>query len=123
MMVSVDKYLSKKHHMRDYNCWDFIREVWLDLKGEDIGHRTPPSGSRKDMIEKFAQEEREFVRLEKAEDPCIVLFLRDKMLPHVGIYVRGKVLHLPEKSYGRYEQLALVGLVFKEIRFYRCKTS
>lgn len=121
-MISVDKYLSKKHDMKQYNCWDFIREVWLELTGEDIGHRTPPSGSRKEMIQRFKEEEIQFERLETVQDPCIVLFLREKILPHVGVYIRGRVLHLPEKSFGRYDPLSIASMSFKETRFYKCRT-
>ena len=121
MMISVDKYLSKKHDMRQYNCWDFIREAWLEITGEDIGHRTPSSGSRADMIRRFQREEQEFQRLDKCEDPCIVLFLRENKLPHVGIYIRGRVLHLPEKNYAKYEKIEIVSMCFKEVKFYKCK--
>jgi hypothetical protein len=117
-MQSIDQYLSKKHDMKEYNCWDFIREVWLDITGTDIGHRTPVSVSREEMKERFRKEEKEFKRLPEKKDPCIVLMLRSNMLPHVGIYVRGRVLHLPEKSYTRFEPLAQATFGFKEVRFY-----
>lgn len=120
-MFTVDKYLGKVHNMKDYNCWDFIREVYLELTGEDIGYRTPLSGSRTEMKERFAREEQEFLKIPEAVSPCIVLFKRHRVLPHVGIYYKGKVLHLPEHSTARYEPLSIASLGFKEVGFYLCK--
>lgn len=120
-MFSVDKYLEKKHNMTTYNCWDFIREIWMDIKEQDIGFRTPDNVTRKEMKEKFAREEKQFKKLSEPVDPCIVLFKRRMILPHVGIYVRGKVLHLPEHSYGKFEPLGIVSLGFLETGFYLCK--
>jgi len=120
-MLDIDKYLQKSHDMKNYNCWDFIRDVWLDITGEDIGKRTPKIVSRTNMITKFNDEEKQFHRLEEKQDPCLILFKRNRILPHVGVYVRGKVLHLPEKSNGKYEPLELVKLPFNEVRFYLWK--
>ncbi len=117
-MIDIDTYLQKTHHMKNYNCWDFIRDVWEELTGEDIGMRTPKLATRKNMKERFTEEEKHFKRLTEKQDPCIVLFKRGKMLPHVGIYLRGKVLHLPEKSNGKFEPLELVKMPFKNVRFY-----
>lgn len=120
-MFKVENYLSKQHSMIRYNCWDFIREVWLELMNEDIGFRTPKGASREDMKYKFAREEVEFERINKPQDPCIVLFTRKTALPHVGVYVKGKVLHLPEHNTGKHEPLSIAALGFKETRFYLCK--
>ena len=120
-MLVIENYLRKQHNMETYNCWDFIREVYLDLTEQDIGFRTPKGASRADMKEKFAREEAQFERIEKPQDPCIVLFKRKKVLPHVGIFVRGRVLHLPEKTTARYEPLEIASLGFIDTRFYLCK--
>lgn len=117
-MLEVDKYIQKRHSMKDYNCWDFIREVWIDLTGIDIGHRTPTNLSRKAMKERFEKEEYQFKRLTVLQDPCLLLFKRNKILPHVGVYYKGKVLHLPEKSNGKYEPLDIASLGFQEVRYY-----
>ena len=122
-MFTVDNYLPKVHNMEDYNCWDFIREVWLELTDEDIGFRTPKNVTRKAMKEKFAREEADFTQIDTPIDPCIVLFKRHRVLPHVGIFVRGKVLHLPEHSHAKYEKLEIASLGFKEVGFYLCKQS
>lgn len=122
-MFTVDKYLLKVHDMVNYNCWDFIREVWMELTGEDIGHRTPAVATRKNMRDKFEREEIHFMRIQEPIDPCLVMFLRRRMLPHVGVYYNKKVLHLPEKSNGKYQPLNIVGMGFLETRFYKCQLS
>lgn len=122
-MFKVENYLLKQHNMVTYNCWDFIREVWEDLTAQDIGYRTPKGASRKDMKHKFAREEAEFQRIDELQNPCIVLFTRKNALPHVGVYLNGGVLHLPEHNTAKYEPIDIVGLGFKETRYYLCKQS
>ena len=70
---------------------------------------------------KFAREEAHFEKIPEPIDPCIVLFKRNRVLPHVGIYVRGKVLHLPERSNGKFEPLEIASLGFIDTGFYLCK--
>lgn len=121
MIKSIDEYLSRQHNMKEYNCWDFLREVWLDITGVDVGHRTPSSCSREEMKALFqhgANDEPLFKRLANRKDPCIVLMMRGNMLPHVGVYLRDRVLHLPEKSYTKFEPIEQATLGFKEVRYY-----
>lgn len=121
--LDVDKYLAKTHHITEYNCWDFIREIWIDLTGEDIGKRTPPSGTRSDMKLKFAEEEAHFIKLDGPANPSIVLFKRPRLLPHVGICIKhvGKwrILHLAEGGSGKLEPVELASLGFTEIGYFK----
>jgi hypothetical protein len=119
-MFTVDKYLKKPFDIVNYNCWDFIRDVLIDLKGVDVDCRTPNPPTREAMRVAFATQENQFKRLGKPEDGCIVLFSRPKSTPHVGVFYKGKVLHL-EKNGAHYQPLDIVKLGFKNIRYYECK--
>jgi hypothetical protein len=120
-MFLVDSYLGLSHDMGKYNCWDFIRDVWLEVKDQDIGKRTPKTVTLKNLKSKFIEEESQFKKIDSPISPCIVLFRRKKSLPHVGVYLEGFVLHLPEKQTSRMDKLEIVGKGFTEIGFYTCK--
>lgn len=117
---SVDKYLTRVFNISSYNCWDLVREVWLDLTGDDIGKRTPIPPTIRSMKEKFTTEESYFLKIEKPVSPCIVLMKRNKMLPHVGIFVKNKVLHIKESGV-EYQNLSVASIGFKEVGFYTCR--
>ena len=118
MTFSVDKFMHRQFHIQNYNCWDFIREVWLELAGRDIGHRTPEVATQLAMRRRFDREEREFVKLAAPEDPCIVLMRRVKGTPHVGIFYKKKVLSIDERGV-TYFPLNVATAGFKSVGFYR----
>lgn len=117
MSFSVDRYLGRRFDEVSYNCWDLLREAWLDLTGDDIGHRTPTPATPLAMRRRFDAEEAEFERLPEARSPCIVLMRRPRAVPHVGLFWKGRVLHI-QPSGVRYDRLADATLGFTEIRFY-----
>lgn len=116
-MFSVDPYLARDFDQVRYNCWDLLRDAWRELTGIDIGHRTPSPATPLAMRRRFDREEADFVRLPEARSPSIVLMRRPKAVPHVGLFWRGKVLHI-QPGGARYEPLAIAGLGFPEVRFY-----
>lgn len=120
MSFTVDKYLNKRFNLHHYNCWDLVREVMIELTGKDIGDRTPNPPTALSRIRKFNDEEKDFIKLDKPESPCIVLFKRKKGIPHVGVFWKNKVLHLPETG-AKYQPLNIVAVTFTDIGFYKCK--
>lgn len=99
MLASVDHFLSRRRR-DDYDCRDLVREAWLAHTGEDIGERRLKI----------------FRRLEKPVDPCIVRFRRNNE-NHMGMFIRGKVLHLSEHI-ARFDRLDLI-IGFEHVRFYQ----
>lgn len=93
-MSHLDKYLSKTFNHRNYNCYHFVREVWLELTGIDLGDQAPETVSAQSYTEKALQVANTLERLQSPSDPCIVLLQRARIEPHIGVYVDGKVLHL-----------------------------
>lgn len=123
-MIDVAKYLGREFHWRDYNCWDFTRDVWLDHCGVDLGKRTPASLTLTSLREAFRQQEFDVdgavvQRIPSPEDPCLVLMIRPKVLSHVGVFVRDKVLHLLPRERSVLQDFRTATLGFQEIRFYK----
>lgn len=123
-MIQVDKYLGREFHWKNYNCWDFIRDVWQDHAGVDIGRRVPEAWTKIALTEAFAKQQFDVEnalvkRIPEPVDPCLVMFVRPNVLSHVGVWVRGKVLHLQPRGNVIHQPLDDVALGFPEIRWYK----
>lgn len=118
--MSIDQYLERTFHPENYNCWDLVREVWQDLTGHDIGDRTPHPATPLAMRRRFDREEREFIRLDAPRSPCITLLRRPRAVPHVGVYLRGRLLHMSERGC-RYEPMPVASLGFTSVEFFTCQ--
>lgn len=124
MTIEVDRYLGREFHWKRYNCWDFVRDVWLDHAGVDLGNRTPEVVTQQTLKEMFAIQEfdvdgRVVRRIPNLEDPCLVMLVRPNVLSHVGVYVRGKLLHLQPRGNVIHQDLAVAAQGFTEVRFYK----
>ena len=103
-MKSFD-FLLEKTHAVGYNCEDFSRDVWFHL----TGRRLPSVLSKKSS----------FKLLDKPETPCLSLMLRDKCAPHLGVYVRGRIVHLTERG-PEFVDAKTASRGFKEVKYYQC---
>ena len=108
--MSVDRYLSRRQ-APGYDCLAFARDVWAGLTGEDLRGRL-------DILHPDPRRLRVFERLSAPVDPCLVLMRRPRSQPHVGVYVRGRVLHL-DAGGAKHVPLELVALSFLRVEFYR----
>lgn len=117
-MSVVDKYLGKTFKYKTYNCYDFVREVWLELTGTDLGAQTPPTSGIEAYTDKALQVANTLERLESPADPSIVLLQRARLEPHIGVYYSGKVLHLT-KTGAYYMPLSQVSTGYPTVTFYR----
>lgn len=124
----VDKYLSKVFSVRHYTCFDFAREVWLELTGIDLGKQTPdqPLVSHGQVTAIQVQEyntralqvANTLTRLESPEDPCLVLLQRARLEPHIGVFYNGRVLHL-SRSGAYYMPLSQITPGYPSVSYYR----
>lgn len=105
--MSVDKYLVKRYDREAYNCLHFAREVWLDETGVDIGP----------LLRESSETPRSFRQLEKPQSPCLVLMRDTGHTPHVGIFLRDRVLHIHEFGV-EFIPLSSLLLQFKSAKFY-----
>lgn len=106
-------YSHVRFDWRTYNCGHFVREVWLDLTGVDLGLRMPEKITREDLLQAFSLGEREIVgkiihEIPEPVDPCLVMFQTKLNVPHVGVYVDGALLHLPKNGNVEHAKLEAV---------------
>lgn len=106
--MNTDTYLMKRFNKDTYNCWHFVHEVWRDLTGTDLSTPNP-------SVESIAPH---MQQIDIPESPCIVLMLRARCTPHVGVYYKGRVLHMNARG-AEYGALDSVTASFPTVRFYK----
>jgi len=113
--MSIDVYLDRKYQRLSYNCYHFVSEVLCDLTGVNLIDQKSLHGYR--LFKAFANQ---FVEIPKPENLCIVIFQRPRSVPHVGLFIRGNVLHI--KSSGvEYQPLHVVKIGYTSVRFAKCR--
>lgn len=116
--ISVDEYFSRRFVEDEYECVHLTRDVWLDLTGENLEVRLKALRERSSERRIHVSDVKGFVKLSSPEDPCIVLMRRPKTHPHMGVYLRGRVLHLTDRGV-YFCRPEVVRLVYPEMDFYR----
>lgn len=100
---------------RGYNCYNFAREAWHAVAGEDLGDRVPAAA--REFQAAFAAGEATRAPLADPVDPCLVVFPARRASPHIGVYTRGKVWHY-DAGQAMGERLADMLARMGEARFY-----
>lgn len=114
--MSIDQFLDRVPS-KQYNCLDFVREVWLYLKKEDVTEKLTG------LIGDFSQRKvtltgvKGFKRLKAPINPCFVVMQRFKYIPHCGIYLDGRILHLKDIGV-EFQPLIVAKSYFQTIRYY-----
>lgn len=98
----MDTYLTRRR-APGYDCLSLADEVWSALTGESLREKI---------------RHRSFVRLAAPADPCIVFMRGHRREPHVGVYLRGRVLHLRECA-PEFTQLRVASFGFPTVEFFR----
>ena len=106
-----DELYYKTYDKNNYNCAHFARDVYLAETGRDIGDTLsgfllPPSKRVVQMHKRHR-----LVKLDRPVSPCLVLMLGSKVAPHVGVFVRDKVIHIQEAGV-QYVSLSIAKLGF-----------
>lgn len=117
-MKSVDKFLDRKMDLNYYNCLHLTRDVWLELTGEDLSSRLAGLMGGLDGRRLHRATVRAFRRLTSPVSPCIVLMQLPRYQPHMGVYLRGKVLHFQNHGV-EFLPLSLATRGFKTVKFYQ----
>lgn len=102
----------------DYNCLDFTREVWLAWTGEDITAKLTGLVGAFKTREVTTDGVRGFDRLLEPVSPCFVVMQRLRLVPHVGIFLEGRILHMPDRG-AEYQPLIVAQAHYHKIRYYR----
>jgi hypothetical protein len=114
---SIDCFLNRMPS-NQYNCLDFVREVWLYLRKEDVTEKLTG------LIGDFANRKpnlsgvKAFKRLKEPVNPCFVVMQRFKYVPHCGIYLDGRILHLKDSGV-EFQPIEVAKSYFQIVRYYR----
>jgi hypothetical protein len=117
MSFKVDPYLNRTFSFSSYNCWHFVQDVWKDLTGVDLGNQVPDDKSIASYNTRATDFSKKLTKLPNKKDPCIVLMLRDRTQPHIGVYYKGRLLHLGPRG-AEYRPLEHVTGPYQTIEFY-----
>jgi len=118
--MSVDRYFGRRYSPGAYNCLHFAADVWRDLAGEDIAERlsgllTNGLASR-DVTRKTL---RAFRVVEDAPPfNCLVIMQRPRATPHIGVWIRGRVLHLQSRIGVSHLPLHVATFGYRKVRFF-----
>lgn len=98
-MFSVERFIVKEYDKKNYNCWHFACDVWSSMTGQlytpDKVDNYQPTSQLHERALNIAQQ---FVTLDSPKSPCFVLMRRQRLEPHVGIFMNGNILHLNERG-------------------------
>lgn len=113
-MKSVDPYLDRRWRRGEYTCLDHASEVWAALTGEPL-HEDVRAFLERRTLGRAAR--LRIRRLPGPVDPCVVLF-RNAAGSHLGVYLRGRVLHLSERAGAQFVPLHVARISFTSVKFY-----
>jgi len=116
----IDHFFDRLYNAKTYNCAHFVADVFKHEVGRDIsetlaGFLLPPGKRTVNPSIK-----KQFTRIARPQDNAIVLMSRPRTSPHVGLFLRGKVLHLTQYSGVQFMPLHIATLGFRTVRFYKC---
>jgi hypothetical protein len=117
--VSLDVFFDRVYDRHHYSCWHFAAEVWLALTGENLQGRMEEV-LQADMVSKRLKKQtvRKFESLDKPVSPSIAIMKKKGAPLHVGIYVRGGIIHIHPRGVEFFPpKLASRG--FETVRYYR----
>jgi hypothetical protein len=119
-VISIDKFFGRNYHPREYNCAHFVVDVLEELI------QAPIRDQFKEMLTGPADRQAKrylfngLVRLKKPVDYSIAVFNSYRTAPHVGIYLRGRILHLSARGV-EFQPLEVVSQNYRAYRFYECR--
>lgn len=117
--MNTNPYLSRCYDQRYYNCFDFVREVWLELTGVDLQCQTQDQCTDpQELTERALHVSSKLHRLPALTDPCLILFQRPRIAPHIGVFLDTRVLHLRERG-PLYQPLSQITPMYPEMSFYQ----
>jgi hypothetical protein len=114
-----DELYYKTYDKNNYNCAHFARDVYLAETGKDIGDTLsgfllPPS-KRVVQINKRHR----LTRLDRPVSPCLVIMLGNKIEPHVGVFLRDKLIHITKRGV-MFVSLAYATYGYSKLGYYKC---
>lgn len=115
---SVDPYLKLRYDQDDFNCYHFTDKVWFDLKGERIADRLKALYEKTGDLRRLIPGVKAFEKLDRPEEPSIV-WLRYPGVVHMGVYLRGRILHISRKSGVLFQRPCFVTRGYAKVVYYK----
>ena len=100
-----------------YNCANYAAEVW---ESEGLGDLRPVLCgflTKGKVGEASAGAITALRRIPRAIEPCLVIMRSGKAVPHVGVFIRGRVQHLDVTAPIR-QPLEIATIGYRSVRFY-----
>lgn len=122
-MRSINDYLLNKHtpNGRKYpylDCWGLVVDVYREMLGISLNEYTDLSQADMSKALMYERQSGRFREETEPQDYDVIAFFIGGRLYHVGIWLKGKILHTSQKKNCRYETLdSRVSL--SQIRIYR----
>lgn len=116
--MSIDKFFFRIYNRKTYNCAHLACEVWKHLTGEDLSKQMQGFFAGRGETKAVLKDLRGFVRLPKPVSPCIVLLQAPRLAPHVGIFLKGRVIHIQPRGV-EFQPIEIVSNNFTKVGFYK----
>lgn len=116
---SIDPLLSRTP-APGYNCLDFVLEAWNHITGDpDVAEKLNAlsAGIHAEDGRVILSAVRGFAKLSQPASPCFVVMQRTKTQPHIGIFYKGRILHMKETGV-EYQPVQVARRYFSRIGFY-----
>lgn len=110
-MRSINDYLLNKHtpNGRKYpflDCWGLIVDVYREMLGISLNEYTDLSQRDMSKALMYERQSGRFIEVDnEPQDYDVIAFFIGGRLYHVGLWIRGKILHTSQKKNCRYETL------------------
>lgn len=115
-MIKVDSFLDRVSK-RGYRCFDFVREVWLDSFGVDVGNQLESLNGALSGRKLTPGDLHKVTKIDAPIDPCFVVFQRKRTTPHIGIWYRGNILHLASSG-AEYTRVHFIARRYQKVSYY-----
>lgn len=115
--MSIDVYHGRVYIPKVYTCYHFVAEVLMDVSGRDLSKTLEHLFNTGKLSREHV---RQFTEVQSPQENCIVIMQRPNVNPpHMGIYIRKKVLHLHRKGV-EYQPIDVASRGFPVVRFAIC---
>lgn len=109
-MRKLDDYLLNKHtpNGRKYpylDCWGLVVDVYREMLGISLPEYTDLSQQDMSKALMYERQAGRFKEVDEPRDYDVIAFFIGGRLFHVGIWLKGKILHTSQKKNCRYETL------------------
>jgi len=95
-VITYVELMSKSHDAQNYHCGHFLLDAWMFITKQDISCAIGGLLLPLDQCNMKGCDLTKLKWIDEPEDPCIMSMRNARGLGHVGIYVKGKMLHLAQ---------------------------